>query len=75
MKLFMVTYRQATVHADYGPLSASMKDWNMIQEDFNQLHSQANFFFWVRVLLYLLDSNLLILAKWPQKDIDYGKHQ
>lgn len=66
---------QAAVYVDIDVLNQSMRDWQQIQNSFNQLDNQMSFFFWVRVVLYLLGSYLVILAKWPQKSDDHGECQ
>lgn len=57
----------AMVWVNYDVLNQSMKDWNEIQSSFKHLNRQTTTFFWMRVVLYLLGSVLVILGKWPDK--------
>ena len=60
---------EAMVWVNYDILNRSMKDWKQIKEEFQQIDKQASFFFWSRVVLYLLGSLLIIYGKWPQKQM------
>lgn len=58
---------EAMVWVNYDVINRSMNDWGQIQEEFKQINKQESFFFWSRVVLYILGSSLIILGKWPQK--------
>lgn len=66
---------QSSVWVNYDSHNQSMKDWNQIQEGFAHLQKQTSFFFWARVVLYILGSILVICAKVPAKQSDYGNRQ
>lgn len=58
---------KAMVWVNYDALNQSMKDWNDIQASFKRLNRQTTVFFWIRVVLYVLGSVLVISGKWPVK--------
>lgn len=58
---------KAMVWVNYDALNQSMKDWNDIQASLKRLNRQTTVFFWVRVVLYVLGSVLVISGKWPDK--------
>ena len=64
-----------SVAVNYDSLNSRFKVWNEAQEEYKTLNGQLSFFFWCRLVLYVLGSYLVILAKWPQNDVDYGKRQ
>lgn len=55
------------VYVNYDSLNRSMKDWNRLQEEFKQLNHQVSFSFKARVILYLIGSYLVIIAKCKEK--------
>lgn len=61
---------EAMVWVNYDVINRSMNDWGQIQEEFKQINKQESFFFWSRVVLYLLGSSLIIWGKWPQKQMN-----
>lgn len=58
---------RASVWVNYDSHNQSMGSWEEIQENFDGLNGQSSFCFWMRVVLYVLGSSLVICAKWPQK--------
>lgn len=61
---------KATVAVNYDALNGHIKDWNQVKVDMANLDSQANQFFWIRVVLYGLGSLLIIVAKWLKAKAD-----
>lgn len=57
----------ASVAVNYDSLNSRFKVWNEAQEEYKTLNGQLSFFFWCRLVLYVLGSYLVILARWPQK--------
>ena len=61
---------EATVYVTYDALHSSFKDWNEVKKGMTTLEAQYNIFFWIRVVLYVLGSIMIIAAKWPRTKED-----
>ena len=59
---------EAMVIVNYDALNAQMKDWHQIQKGLNTVEMQANTFFWLRVVLFVLGSVLVIATKLPKHE-------
>ncbi len=60
----------ATVAVNYDSFHAQFKDWNQVKEGMETLDHQSKVFFWIRVVLYVLGSFLIIVSKWPKTTKD-----
>lgn len=56
---------KAVVSVNYDSLNEYIKDWGEVKNEMATLDSQANLFFRIRVVLYVIGSIFIILAKWP----------
>lgn len=57
---------KAMVSVNYDALYTQMKDWQQMQEELKTIEKQADFSFWMRVVLYVIGSSLVIMAKYPK---------
>jgi len=55
----------ATVAVNYDSLNSRFKVCNEAQEEYKDLNRQVSFFFWCRIVLYVLGSFCVLVAKWP----------
>lgn len=53
---------------DYDALNNHVKDWGKIKKELTNIEDQTAFFFWIRVVLYIVGSILIIMAKKPNID-------
>lgn len=57
---------KAIVWVNYDALNSHIKEWEQMTDDFSTLNRQAAFFFYFRLVLYVLGSILIISAKRPK---------
>ena len=50
---------------DYDSINSSIKGWNQVKEKVSTLEKQENMFFWIRVVLYIIGSCFIVVAKLP----------
>ncbi len=56
---------EAVVSVNYDAYNRSIKDWGQIQQELSVVSEQETFSFWVRVVLFIIGSVLIIVSKFP----------
>lgn len=56
-----------TVSVNYDALNQSVKYWDQMQEEMSTIKYQENLFFHIRIVLYVLGSMLVLIAKLPER--------
>lgn len=64
---------KVVVSVNYDALNTQMRDWNQVKKSFLTLDRQTNTFFWIRVVLYMLGTFLIIVVKWPKRSSSINK--
>lgn len=55
------------VSTNFDAINESFRYWGQVQEEMSTLHKQRNIIFWIRAVLYVLGSIMIIIAKIPRQ--------
>lgn len=58
-----------TIAVNYDVLNKSVKYWEEVQEGMETIAHQESLFFYIRILLYVVGSILIISAKIPKEEL------
>lgn len=59
---------EASVWVNYDAHNQMMKDWGQIQKELGVVSKQEALFFWIRVVLFVIGSVLIIVSKIPRNN-------
>lgn len=59
---------KSVTSVNYDALNESIKYWDDIKKEQTTVSNQESFFFWMRVVLFIIGSALIIISKLPHRE-------